>query len=122
MCYLLRIRSAEELVSHSMRGGVFETFVLAELLKAYLNRGIEPQVYFWRDSTGHEVDLIVDRGSELVPVEVKSGETIAGDFFKGLEYWRSLPGQQDTPAAMVFGGETSARRRGVAVYSWRHWL
>jgi len=122
LCYLLRIRSAEELLSHSSRGAVFETFVLAELLKAYLNRGTEPQVYFWRDSTGHEVDLIIDRGSELVPVEVKSGETIGSDFFKGLEYWRSLPGQQDTPAAMVFGGETSARRRGVAIYSWRHWL
>ena len=122
LCYLLRIRSAEELVNHSSRGAVFETFVVGELLKAYSNRGIEPRVYFWRDSTGHEVDLIIDRGRDLVPIEVKSGETIAGDFFKGLEYWRSLPGQEEAPAALVYGGDTSAKRRGVAVYSWRHWL
>jgi uncharacterized protein len=122
LCYLLRIRSADELVTHSSRGAVFETLVFVEILKAYLNQGMEPQVYFWRDSAGHEVDLIIDRGRELVPVEIKSGETLAGDFFKGLDFWRSLPGQEDAPAALVFGGQTSVKRREFSVYSWRHWL
>lgn len=122
LCYLLRIRSEDELVTHSSRGAIFETFVLTELLKAYLNQGLEPDVHFWRDSVGNEVDLIINRGSELVPVEIKSGETIAADFFKGLQYWRSLPGQGNCPASLVFGGETSAKRGGITVYSWRHWL
>jgi hypothetical protein len=122
LCYLLRIRSADELVTHSSRGAVFETFVLTELLKTYLNQGIEPDVHFWRDSAGNEVDLVIDHGTELVPIEIKSGETIAADFFKGLQYWRSLPGQADCPATLVSGGETSVRRREAMIYSWRQWL
>jgi uncharacterized protein len=122
LCYLLRIRSADELVAHSSRGAVFETFVLTELLKERLNHGMEPNVYFWRDSAGHEVDLVIDHSDALVPVEIKSGATIASDFFKGLDYWRSLPGQENCPRALVFGGDTSAKRRDVSVYSWRDWL
>ena len=122
LCYLLRIRSADDLAVHSSRGAVFETFVFSELLKAHLNLGLDPEVYFWRNSVGNEVDLLVDRGGVLVPVEVKSGQTIAGDFFKGLEYWRSLPGQQGCPAGLVFGGDASVERKGIVIYSWRHWL
>jgi hypothetical protein len=122
LCYLLRIRSPEALVTHSSRGAVFECFVVSELLKAHLNRGLEPDLFFWRDSAGHEVDLLLDRGKELVPVETKSGETIAEDFFKGLEFWRSLPGQGNSPPALVYGGKESYRRKDVAVYSWKDWL
>lgn len=114
-----------EQVTQSLAGrtAVFHLlpFSRAELLKAYLNRGTDPDVHFWRDSAGHEVDLIIGQGNELIPVEIKSGETVAGDFFKGLEYWRSLPGQEDCPPVLVFGGEKSVRRRGTMVYSWRHW-
>jgi hypothetical protein len=122
LCYLLRIRSAEELATHSSRGPVFENFVLAELLKTYLNQGLEPDLHFWRDSTGHEVDLLIERGSECVPIEVKSGETVASDFFKGLEYWRSLAGQENCANALVYGGERSTKRTGSVIYSWRDWL
>lgn len=122
LCYLLRIRSEEELVHHSSRGAIFEAFAITELLKTFLNQGMEADLYFWRDSAGHEVDLLIDRGRELIPVEIKSGETIANDFFKGLEYWRSLPGQADCPAALVYGGESSMKRRNYTIYSWRHWL
>ncbi|MBI5095990.1 MAG: ATP-binding protein [Candidatus Hydrogenedentes bacterium] len=122
LCYLLRIRSADELRTHSARGAVFEAFVLSEVLKSYLHRGAEPDVYFWRDSSGHEVDFLLDHGNSLVPIEAKSGETVAGDFFKGIEYWRSLAGQNETAAALVYGGSASAMRKGVAVYSWNAWL
>lgn len=122
LCYLLRIRSSSELVTHASRGAVFESFILSELLKSYHNVGREPDVYFWRDSQGHEVDLLLDHGAELVPVEVKSGQTIADDFFKGLEFWRSLTGQDDAATALVYGGDSSRTQRGTTVYSWRDWL
>jgi len=57
----------------------------------------------------------------LVPVEAKSGQTTATDFFRDLEYWRGLPGQADCPAALVYGGGTSYTHRNVAVISWAHW-
>lgn len=122
LCYLLRIKSPDELQTHALRGAIFETFILSEYLKARLHQGLEPDVYFWRDSAGHEVDLLMDLGSRLVPVEVKSGQTVARDFLKGLDFWRSLSGQEDCPAALVYGGDSSSTRKGTAVYSWRHWM
>ncbi len=122
LCYLLRIRSSEELAMHALRGAVFETLVLAELLKSALNQGIDPDVHFWRDVGGHEVDFVLSQGHTLVPVEAKSGETIVGDYFKGIEYWRGLPGQEEGPSAIVYGGDASMMRNHTALYAWSHWL
>lgn len=90
--------------------------------KATLHAGREPDVYFWRDSAGHELDLLLDRGELLAPLEIKSGQIIASDFFKGLEYWRGLPGQEKAPLSLVYGGDSRYHRQEVAVYSWRDWL
>jgi predicted AAA+ superfamily ATPase len=122
LCYLLRIRTAADLRSHALRGAIFETFVVGEVLKSSMHQGREPDVYFWRDSAGHELDLVLDRGETLVPVEIKSGETVASDFFKGIDYWRTLAEQADAPAALVYGGDRNSLRKGTAVYSWRDWL
>jgi hypothetical protein len=117
-CYLLRIRSPEELRTHSTRGALFETFVLSEMMKACYHRGEEPDLYFWRDSTGHEMDALVDLGEEQIPVEAKSGETVAGDFLDALRYWRRLVGDEQARGALVYGGDRSFMRDGFAVYAW----
>lgn len=121
LCYLLRIRSPEQLTTHSARGAVFESWVVSELLKSYRNRGTTPDLYFWRDSTGHEVDILLDQGEDLVPIEVKSGQTFTDDYLKSLTYWRTLPGQTHCRAALVYGGDASYVRQTVSVLSWRHW-
>ncbi|MFB3893312.1 MAG: ATP-binding protein [Phycisphaerae bacterium] len=121
LCYLLRVRSPEDLRLHASRGAVFESWAVSEIVKNYANRGLEPDVYFWRDSQGHEVDLIIEDGPNLIPVEIKSGETFASDFTAGLDYWRNLAGRNDAPAAIVYGGDDSYIRSGVAVMSWRQW-
>jgi hypothetical protein len=122
LCYLLRIREPEQLVSHAARGALFETFVVAELLKNYLHRGLEADIFFWRDTAGHEIDVVIEAPQGPIPVEVKSGETIASDFFKGLHFWRTLPDQQNAPAVLVYGGDKSLVRNNVHVYSWHLWL
>ncbi|MHC4478614.1 MAG: ATP-binding protein [Planctomycetota bacterium] len=121
LCYLLRVRSSAELRIHAARGAVFESWALSELLKNYHNRGLEPDVYFWRDSAGHEVDFLVEQGQELIAIEIKSGETMASDSMKGLDFWRSLPGQGKCRAALVYGGDSSYMRRNIAVTSWQDW-
>ena len=63
LCYLLRIQSPEDLRLHASRGPIFESFVISELIKSFLHQGQEPDLYFWRDSTGHEIDAVVDRGA-----------------------------------------------------------
>lgn len=118
LCYLLRIQSPEDLRLHASRGPIFESFVTSELIKDFLHQGKEPDLYFWRDSTGHEIDAVADLGSKRVAVEIKSGETIAADFFAGLDFWRTLVKDPEAPAALVTGGDRSYRRRGVQVYSW----
>jgi hypothetical protein len=121
LCWLLRIRSPEDLKLHASRGGIFESWVVSEAVKNFENRGLPPDLYFWRDSTGHEVDLLIEQGSQLIPIEIKSGQTFATDFLDGLKYWRALAGQADSPAALVYGGGESYIRQGVAVTSWRQW-
>jgi len=118
LCYLLRIQSPADLRLHASRGPIFESFVISELIKGFLHQGKEPDLYFWRDSTGHEIDAVIDQGSERVAIEIKSGETVAADFFAGIDFWRKVVGNPAAPAALVIGGDRSYRQRGVQVYSW----
>jgi len=119
LCYLLRIRSPEDLRFHANRGAIFEGYVLSELHKGFVHRGLEPDLHFWRDSAGHEIDLLLGEGpDELIPIKIKSGETVGRDFFQGLDFWRELVRDPDAPAALVYGGDRSFRRRGVTVYGW----
>jgi predicted AAA+ superfamily ATPase len=118
LCFLLRVRRPEELFHHAMRGSIFESLVVSELYKNFVHRGEHPELYFWRDSAGHEVDVVVDLGGELIPVECKSARTIAADFFDELDFWRGLSGAPGGPAALVHGGESAVRRRETIVYPW----
>jgi len=118
LCYLLRIRNEEDLASHPLRGSIFETFILSEMYKVFAHSGEEPPLYFWRDQTGHEVDLIVDFGRNLIPVEIKSAKTVAPDFFNGLKYWMSLKGNATRDGILVYGGEESQDREGIRVRAW----
>jgi predicted AAA+ superfamily ATPase len=118
LCYLLRIRAPEDLRLHASRGSIFEGFVVAELLKNYLNAGQEPDPYFWRDSAGHEIDVLIERREELMPVEIKSGQTVTSDYFSGIRFWRKLVDDEHASAALVYAGDRSFRRHGVTVYRW----
>lgn len=118
LCYLLRIREPEELKTHAMRGAVFESFIISEIYKAFANIGEEPPLYFWRDRTGHEIDLIIDMGQKLVPVEIKSSYTIASDFFEGIKYWLSLKGNVQKTGVLVYAGKEHYKREGLSVKAW----
>jgi len=118
LCFLLGIKKPEELLSHSARGTIFESFVLSELYKNFIHNGEQPPLYFWRDSTGHEIDILIDLGTSLIPVEVKSAKTIANDFFDGLFYWKKTSGQHKARSVLIYGGEDAFKRSGVAVYPW----
>ncbi len=118
LCYLLQIRSPEELFHRAERGAIFESFVISELYKNYMHRGEQPRLYFWRDAVGHEVDIVIDTGDMLIPIEIKSAQTFASDFLDNLTYWRKLSGNMDTPAALIYGGEDAFKRSGVVVYPW----
>ena len=116
--WLLGVQSADQLATHPLRGGLVESWVVAELLKARYQRGLEDALYFWREHGGREVDVVVDRGLELVPIEVKSGQTVARDFFTGLGRWREVAGEQAGRGWLVYGGDRRESRTGVEVLPW----
>lgn len=118
LCWLLGIQEPGQLAAHPLRGGIFESFVVAELVKARFNRGERPSLHFWRDSNGNEVDVIADVGSGLMPIEIKSGQTLNKDFFTGLERWKALAGEQAMTPALVYGGTATLVHRGINVYGW----
>jgi predicted AAA+ superfamily ATPase len=117
-CWLLGIQDANQLISHSLRGALFETWVISELIKARFNRGLPSNLYFWRDSAGNEIDILIDQGEQLAPVEVKSGKTIAADFFVALRKWCTLAGAAAGPATLVYAGSERQRRTDVTVLPW----
>ena len=118
LSYLLRIQSEDNLRYHALYGSIFESYVISELIKNYVNRGVEQSIYFWRDSTGNEIDVIIDEGESLTPIEIKAGQTVAADFFKGIRFWRKLTSDSKQRAALVYGGERSFRRSDTYVYPW----
>jgi hypothetical protein len=118
LCYLLRIRESEELVTHAMKGHIFETFVLTELYKAFAHRGETPPLYFWRDKTGHEVDVVIDTGSRLIPIEIKSSETVGRSLFDGLKYYISLGSPVSETGVLIHGGNGLYQREQFLVRPW----
>lgn len=118
LCYLLRIREPEDIPVHPMKGAIFENFVFSEIYKAFAHRGELPPLYFWRDRTGHEVDIVIDTGKRLVPVEIKSAETIDSSFFDGLRYYISLDVPVSKTGVLVYGGDALYQREDFTVRPW----
>jgi uncharacterized protein len=104
---------------HPHRGAVFETFVASEIMKSAYNRAGTPSLYFWRDRSGNEIDFLIDRGSDLLPIEAKSGKTVASDWFDNLKYWRSFAGKRAKDSELIYGGDDSYSREGTFITSWR---
>ena len=117
---LLRIRSREALSSFYLRGNLFENFIIAEYCKSALHSGTQPDAFFFRDSTGNEVDLIIDKTPELIPIEIKSGETITPEFFKGLIKYQSLSKTSPEKCFLIYPGKKSGKRKHANVLSWIH--
>lgn len=116
LCHLLGIRRPEDLRLHPLRGAIFENFVINEIQKVFVHNGERPPLYFWRDRRGLEVDLIIDLGTRRIPIEIKSGETVAKDFFDALDQYTELSG--DPNGVLVHGGQETYMRRNHHVRAW----
>lgn len=122
VCYLLGIRSPEQLRDHPLRGAIFETWVASEILKARVHRGLSPSLSFFRDRRGAEVDLVVELGRSYLAVETKSGQTVADDFFTGLRAFELVAAagrpQRRVKAFVIYGGDAAQRRSNASVLPW----
>lgn len=94
--------------------------MVSELMKLRFNRGLPANLYFWRNRAGHEVDLLIEQPDRLVPVEIKSGQTVNTDYFKGIEDWLALAQPRKPQAWLVYGGKEDHQRNATRILSWRH--
>ena len=104
LCYLLGIEKPAQLHSHFARGNVFENLVILDLIKNRYNRGLQNNLYFWRDNHGKEVDCIIESNSKLYPLEIKSSSTKSLHFFDGVQYYSKLSKGKAGKGAVVYSG------------------
>lgn len=117
-CSLLSIKSAEQIAIHAAKGALFENLMVSELLKNRFNAGETDNLFYWRDKTGNEVDIIAENAEKLTAIELKAGETINNDFFKGLDYFSKL-NIADIEKIVIYGGnQTQQRSNGISIKSW----
>jgi len=103
-CYLLGIDTVEQLVKDQLYGNLFENWVVMELFKSRFNCAADPRLYFYRDVSGKEVDLLFQQGSRLLPIEIKSSKTFSPSFLEGLQYFHKQAPQRATGGALIYAG------------------
>lgn len=118
VCSLLGIVQEEQLRLHPIRGSLFETFIVSELVKKRTNAGKPINLFYWRERTGYEIDVIIDHGNTLVPLEIKSGKTITSDYFRNILYWMDISGGKS--GYLLYGGDQEQQRsNGIKAMSWK---
>lgn len=118
MAWLIGIRDTVTLDTHVSRGALFETFVVSELIKRQYNQGQNADLYFWRDSAGNEIDLLLDTPQGLQAIEIKSGSTFASDWIKGFKVWKRNTQVNTLIPRIIYGGTDSYDREGHQVMGW----
>ncbi len=105
-CALLDIKEEAQVSTHYLRGGLFENLVVNEFVKQALNRNTDPNISFWRDNKGNEVDLLQTVNGVKYAYEIKAGQTASPDYFKGLKYWAGLTETPADQCFVVYAGNT----------------
>jgi len=119
ICSLLRIHAIKDLKTHPLYGSVFENFIISNFFKRISHIAEVPKLYFWRDQTGNEIDLLIDLGSKILPVEIKSSRTYNSDFKKNIVKWMELPGNNQKLGLVIYDGTRAfGRTSSVPTIPW----
>jgi uncharacterized protein len=117
-CSLLEIENEVQIANHPLRGALFENFVLLELLKQRFNKGLRSSFYFWRDRTGNEIDILLDKSTGAIPIEIKAGATYNKSFLKGIDYWKKI--QPATKQSfLIYTGVASLQQQETEIINWK---
>jgi len=120
LCWLLNIKHSEQVIIHSMRGAIFENLIISEIIKYTNALGISANIYFWRDKSGLEVDVILEHSQKTIAVEIKSGATINHSYFKNLDKFKMISAVQGEDTYLIYGGDTDQQRANAKIISWRN--
>lgn len=118
LCFLLKIHDSQSIKSSTNKGNIFENFIISEFLKNNYHQNLLRDLWFWRDSAGHEVDMIWQNDEFFNLVEIKASETIMSDMFKGLDYLQKLLPEKIKSKSLVHTGNFNQQRSEVDIVSW----
>lgn len=115
---LLGVENPGQIELHPFRGSLIENMIIVNLLKKRYNAGKTNNLYFWHDNVGNEIDLLIQSGTGLVPIEIKSGQTVTNEYFKGILFWNKIT--QTEGGYVVYAGEMMQNRsNGITVVPFR---
>lgn len=118
--YLLDIETTAQMSRDPLRGHLVENLVFLELIKTRLNRGLEPNLYFFRDNHGNEIDLIYKKAHDLIPIEIKSAKSFDHSFIKKLIYFRTLAKDRVPTGYLVYAGDLSYQVDGFQLINYKN--
>jgi predicted AAA+ superfamily ATPase len=119
VCYLLGISSPDQLLHHPLKGHIFESFVVVDLMKHHYNRARQPRFYYFRENNNHEIDLLMEDGPRLLPIEIKSSETASSHLIKNLEWYQKHNSLVDE-SYLVYAGQQERKLGSTQVYHYLH--
>ncbi len=119
-CSLLRMNNVESVETYYQKGALFENFIINEISKNYFNRGERPPIYYWKDNKNHEIDLLLDLGGKLLPIEIKSGRTFSTGFFKNIAWFQKTIDMPISDSAVIYGGDQDWETEHGKLVSWRN--
>lgn len=114
--HLLRLDSTNELKNHFSLGGLFENMVILDIYKRKLNSLSTSKLYYFRDSSGSEVDLLIDKGSELLPIEIKASATFNSEYLKNIKYFNEL--SEGSLGYFIYSGEKKTNVAGFEILNY----
>lgn len=120
VCHLLGIESGSHLALHSDRGSVFEGYIVSEIMKQFCAKAKKAPLYFWGSQNGFEVDILIDQGSTLQAVEIKSSATFSSDFLIQLKKWQNL--SEETASSkkyLIYSGIESFSVSDISIVSYK---
>ena len=123
--WLMGITRKEHLVTHPLRGHLFENMVVLEILKILHNQGQKPTVYFYRDSAKNEADILLEAGDGIRLLEIKSAQTAASDAMRAMRKVTEILGERVKDTGLVYGGDDHQQRSDFQVLSYKsvgQWL
>lgn len=118
LCHLLKIKDANQIIGKSYKGNLFENMIVSEYVKQNYHQNLMSEFWFWRDSAGHEVDLIRQDDQQLNVIEIKSTTTISQELFKGLSYFSALAKENIKSQTLIYAGLDNQKRTIANVISW----
>ncbi|HMQ63168.1 MAG TPA: ATP-binding protein [Flavilitoribacter sp.] len=115
---LLKVSSPDDLIAHFARGNLFENLIIAEILKQRYQTEWSPELYYWRESNGREIDLLAERNGKIVAAEIKSSSTLNSSFFENLLFFKKYTAEMPVESYLLYGGEDRQDRSAAFVRGW----